>query len=146
MIYFLQMRTGGPIKIGYAESASRRIRQLQTGNPTSLICLSLIEGTEENEAQIHERFRHLHARGEWFRPTKELRNYISTLESVVELKAIRPTGRQLRTRMPDCITQTVRLPNEMLSQVDRLANDERRTRGNMLRILLEDALKAREGR
>lgn len=38
---------------------------------------------------------------------------------------------------------SVRLPGEMLAQIDRLANDERRTRGNAIRLLLEEALKAR---
>jgi metal-responsive CopG/Arc/MetJ family transcriptional regulator len=39
---------------------------------------------------------------------------------------------------------SVRLPESLLIQIDRLAEQERRTRGNMIRILLEDALKARE--
>jgi metal-responsive CopG/Arc/MetJ family transcriptional regulator len=38
---------------------------------------------------------------------------------------------------------SVRLPMALLADIDRLAEQERRTRGNMLRILLEDALKAR---
>lgn len=40
---------------------------------------------------------------------------------------------------------SVRVPEEMVSQIDMLAAQERRTRGNMIRILLEDALKQREG-
>lgn len=39
---------------------------------------------------------------------------------------------------------SVRLPNALLAQIDRIVTDERRTRGNVVRILLEDALKARE--
>jgi len=38
---------------------------------------------------------------------------------------------------------SVRLPVALLADIDRLAEQERRTRGNMLRILLEDALKGR---
>jgi metal-responsive CopG/Arc/MetJ family transcriptional regulator len=38
---------------------------------------------------------------------------------------------------------SVRLPATLLEQIDRLASEERRTRGNVVRILLEDALKAR---
>jgi len=41
---------------------------------------------------------------------------------------------------------SVRLPNEMLEQVDKLANDERRTRGNAIRLLLEEALQSRATR
>jgi metal-responsive CopG/Arc/MetJ family transcriptional regulator len=36
---------------------------------------------------------------------------------------------------------SVRLPAALLADIDHLAEQERRTRGNMLRILLEDALK-----
>lgn len=39
---------------------------------------------------------------------------------------------------------SVRLPATLLAEIDRLAEQERRTRGNVIRLLLEDALKARE--
>ena len=38
---------------------------------------------------------------------------------------------------------SVRLPATLLAEIDRLAQQERRTRGNLVRILLEDALKAK---
>ena len=38
---------------------------------------------------------------------------------------------------------SVRLPGGMVSQTDRLAAEDRRSGGSMVRILLEDALKAR---
>ena len=41
---------------------------------------------------------------------------------------------------------SVRLPVALLADIDRLAEQERRTRGNMVRILLEDALKIRMGK
>jgi metal-responsive CopG/Arc/MetJ family transcriptional regulator len=39
---------------------------------------------------------------------------------------------------------SVRLPSTLLAEIDRIADQERRTRGNVVRLLLEDALKARE--
>lgn len=39
---------------------------------------------------------------------------------------------------------SVRLPAELLAQIDALAEEERRTRGNVIRLLLEDALEARK--
>ena len=39
---------------------------------------------------------------------------------------------------------SIRLPKEMLDQIDRMAEEERRSRGNMIRYLLEDALQARK--
>ena len=38
---------------------------------------------------------------------------------------------------------SVRLPTALLADIDRIAEQERRTRGNVIRLLLEDALKAR---
>jgi len=37
----------------------------------------------------------------------------------------------------------IRAAVALLAQIDRLANDERRTRGNAIRLLLEEALRAR---
>ena len=37
-----------------------------------------------------------------------------------------------------------RLPASLLAQVDGLADEERRTRGNAIRLLLEEALEQRE--
>lgn len=39
---------------------------------------------------------------------------------------------------------SVRLSATLLADIDRVAEQERRTRGNVIRLLLEDALKARE--
>jgi len=44
---------------------------------------------------------------------------------------------------PGTVGVSVRIPTEMLREIDRLADQERRTRGNMVRVLLEDALKQR---
>jgi metal-responsive CopG/Arc/MetJ family transcriptional regulator len=35
---------------------------------------------------------------------------------------------------------------ELLEEIDHLAEEERRTRGNVIRLLLEDALKQRQKR
>ena len=42
------------------------------------------------------------------------------------------------------VSVSVRVPEELLREIDTLADQERRSRGNMVRLLLEDALKARE--
>ena len=48
-----------------------------------------------------------------------------------------------RSEEPESIGVSVRLPSSLLAQIDRLAEQERRTRGNVMRLLLEDALKER---
>jgi metal-responsive CopG/Arc/MetJ family transcriptional regulator len=45
---------------------------------------------------------------------------------------------------PESVGVSVRLPVALLEEIDRLAEEERRTRGNVIRLLLEDALKLRE--
>ncbi len=44
---------------------------------------------------------------------------------------------------PESIGVSVRLPVALLEEIDRVADQERRTRGNLIRLLLEDALKQR---
>jgi metal-responsive CopG/Arc/MetJ family transcriptional regulator len=41
---------------------------------------------------------------------------------------------------PESVGVSVRLPSLLLAQIDSLAGQERRTRGNVIRLLLEDAL------
>jgi hypothetical protein len=81
MIYFAQLRSGGPIKIGYAKNAKRRFSQLQIGNSTTLKCLALIAGNEGDERLLHIKFAQDRIRGEWFKPTEQLREYIRALNS-----------------------------------------------------------------
>jgi metal-responsive CopG/Arc/MetJ family transcriptional regulator len=45
---------------------------------------------------------------------------------------------------PESVGVSVRLPADLLEEIDRLAEEERRTRGNVIRLLLEDALKQRQ--
>jgi metal-responsive CopG/Arc/MetJ family transcriptional regulator len=48
-----------------------------------------------------------------------------------------------RREGPESVSVSVRLPSSLLAQIDGLAEQERRTRGNAIRLLLEDALKQR---
>ena len=45
---------------------------------------------------------------------------------------------------PESLGVSVRLPATLLAEIDRLAEVERRTRGNVIRLLLEEALKQRQ--
>jgi hypothetical protein len=60
------------VKIGYSTNPSKRVGELQTGNPHLLILLASKEATEEEEKTLHERHITTNLIGEWFRPTKEL--------------------------------------------------------------------------
>ena len=60
----------GRAKVGVTSNVSRRFHQLQTDNPDELKLVGYIQGDYEKE--LHEKFVHLHIRGEWFRATPEL--------------------------------------------------------------------------
>jgi len=75
-IYFIQMDYIGPIKIGWARNAKKRISILQTGNPYELRILHIENGTRLDEQMVHSLFSRYHIRGEWFHPDKEIIEYI----------------------------------------------------------------------
>jgi hypothetical protein len=77
MIYFIQAESG-PIKIGHTngENIRDRLDALQVGNHEELICIGIRKGTLRLERTLHERFRYIHKRGEWFYPVRELLAYI----------------------------------------------------------------------
>ena len=74
-IYFVS--DGEYIKIGCTkQDIYSRINSLQTGNARQLICMGNIPGDLEIEKNLHNRFKHLQEKGEWFRKDQELIEYI----------------------------------------------------------------------
>lgn len=76
-IYFIQ--SGGFIKIGFSSNWGGRLRSLKTSNPNPIELLALIEGTREQERELHARFQTHRAEGEWFKPAPELLDHIGGL-------------------------------------------------------------------
>lgn len=79
-IYFIRDEAGY-IKIGYATNVSYRMNALQTASRQKLTLLARVPGSTLDEKALHRRFRAARVRGEWFRPTPELRAYISEVVS-----------------------------------------------------------------
>lgn len=71
-VYFLHDDRSEAVKIGWASDVSKRRKLLQTGNPNPLVILGSIPGGRGIEAQIHDHFRPVHLRAEWFRATDEV--------------------------------------------------------------------------
>lgn len=77
MIYFVQPIDGGPIKIGHSEDISRRLPQLESHYGCALALLATMDGGQDQERLIHERFEHLRfGRTEQFRPARDLMEFI----------------------------------------------------------------------
>jgi hypothetical protein len=76
VIYFIQGASGGPIKIGTTIRLSQRIKQLEKKEGIALQILGVMDGSYADEAALHERF--IRMAGEWFHPTPELLDLITT--------------------------------------------------------------------
>jgi hypothetical protein len=98
IIYFIQCEQTKFIKIGITTDLSRRLEVLQTGNAEKLEVLAIISYPRERglsklcplpderivrayitrlERELHDKFFKFHVRGEWFKPEKELTDFIS---------------------------------------------------------------------
>lgn len=65
-VYFIRQGVAGPVKIGVANDAVKRLRQLQTNQPIPLKIIRLLEGDRAEEAKLHTRFAAQRLNGEWF--------------------------------------------------------------------------------
>lgn len=71
-VYIMQSgQRGGPIKIGVAKDPERRIRELQTGNPRTIVLRIKIKMPSRSaayalEAWFHNKFWAARLEGEWF--------------------------------------------------------------------------------
>lgn len=79
MIYFIREEASGQIKIGYANDPWVRLRNFQTASPFGVEIVALEEGGAGREAELHRQFATSLSRGEWFRPTPDLTDYMAAL-------------------------------------------------------------------
>jgi hypothetical protein len=76
IVYFIQSINGGNIKIGVSRNPIERLRELQPSCPDQLVILTMVKGGPEKESEFHERFVEHNVHHEWFRPAKEIVDYI----------------------------------------------------------------------
>lgn len=80
--YFIQA-DNGLIKIGRSVDPKARIASMRTSSPAALKLLGFLN--RDIEGELHKRFSDLRQHGEWFRPLKELRDYIENRFSGVRV-------------------------------------------------------------
>ena len=80
-VYFIKMEETGEIKIGFTEkNPKERLKDLQTGNSNKLILLGYIDGTNQDEFNLHQEFsEERKSIGEWFKPSPRLEFRIKEL-------------------------------------------------------------------
>ncbi len=76
-LYFI--RSGDYVKVGTSRFPSKRLEQLQTGNPEDTYIIAEFPEQAFKEFPLHKYLSHLHIRGEWYRYTSEIDEIISTL-------------------------------------------------------------------
>lgn len=81
VVYFIQSGERGPIKIGKANDAASRMRELQVGSPARLRLLATVPGGHAMETRLHRRFSRLRVSGEWFEPEPELLAHIASIRA-----------------------------------------------------------------
>ena len=89
------------VKIGKATDVDKRLSQLQTGNGSTLAVVGKIKCDSEEEAltlesTIHKAFSNLRIRGEWFRWSVNLRNFIKAVEDGKDFAAKRALANNKR--------------------------------------------------
>lgn len=78
-VYFIEAKETGLIKIGLANCARARLKQLQTLSPVPLVLLGVVETDKFGalEKDLHRRFAEHRAHGEWFHACEPIRAYIA---------------------------------------------------------------------
>jgi hypothetical protein len=78
LVYFVQARALGFVKIGVAADLAARMRAMRTSSPDHLDVIgTILRGGRALEHTLHRRFDAHRAHGEWFRPAPELLAYIA---------------------------------------------------------------------
>jgi agmatine/peptidylarginine deiminase len=83
MIYAIQCGANGPIKLGIAKNAEKRLANLQVANHEKLQLVITQETYDDHkiELELHRRCTAHHIRGEWFRPEGEVLVVIEEMRS-----------------------------------------------------------------
>jgi hypothetical protein len=79
-VYFILAGKRGPIKIGFSKSFDFRLKKFQAGHYKKLTVLAWIPGGEEKETELHHRFKAHHIRGDWFKPAKEIMEFLLSID------------------------------------------------------------------
>ncbi|MEX1059424.1 MAG: GIY-YIG nuclease family protein [Methyloceanibacter sp.] len=66
------------IKIGFTTNLRERIRSLRTASPKRLRVHVAIPGTRDDERELHRRFAVHHVRGEWFKFSDAIADFIAS--------------------------------------------------------------------
>lgn len=79
VVYFVEAKLSGKIKIGVTSGLGKRLRNLINGSPIKLRLIGTIPGTYRDEQDLHLRFAKYRKHGEWFSASTKLKTEISQI-------------------------------------------------------------------
>jgi len=83
MLYFIQAKKTGLIKIGFSTNPKDRCSILKSFNADKLRILKIIEGNSRGEYDLHKRFRKYRHHNEWYYPNQEILDFIAKTDSYI---------------------------------------------------------------
>lgn len=79
-IYFMLSEKMNAVKIGFTRGKIEdRLKKCQTWNPYNVDVLKIHKGTMIEERNLHKKFVKFKIKGEWFKYSKELKDYIDSI-------------------------------------------------------------------
>lgn len=85
-VYFIEAEDTEFFKIGCSMDPRQRLMELQTASPFNLQLVATLVGGARKEKEIHSLFKLDRYRGEWFKYSKELHEYIWHLKDIEHQK------------------------------------------------------------
>jgi hypothetical protein len=117
-IYFIQQGKDGPVKIGISWEIKKRLRDISVSSPFNPVVLALIPGNREKEKQLHRKFKKEHLRGEWFKASDRLMEFIRTLPNNNISQSVKMDREKLFTPLE--MAEYIKLsPNRVMSMARR---------------------------
>src|SRR3972149_5875499 len=80
-IYFISCDALSLIKIGRSADVNKRLSHLQVSVGADLRIIKAVPADPWVEIAVHNKFRHLRVRGEWFKADKELLDFIADFKA-----------------------------------------------------------------
>ncbi len=94
-VYFISTKRKNVVKIGIANNPNKRLKTFQTANHEELIILRVIKVENRAlafklETALHKKFKRYHIRGEWFKLTPTIIDFIENyqIDNVSLLEAL----------------------------------------------------------
>lgn len=74
-VYLIHDEDKNLLKIGFTENPTRRFKEIKNANNNKTKIIGYIIGTKTNEANLHRKWKRLHAKLEWFNYDEEIIDY-----------------------------------------------------------------------